>query len=179
VEKLRVYLGDRKKLELADVEELVCPIRGSQPWDLADAMAQRDLVKSLRVLNRLLDQKTAGVYIMAILEARFKEFLVYREAMDRGWLRTGGAGRASPWELPEEMALQVGQILGKDPRTLPGFIVNQRVRQASAFKKNEILRIQRRLLEAHRMLVTGVAEEQWVLEMMLIRILRRPAPRPA
>ena len=173
VEKLRVYLGDRKKVSLDDVEAVVCSVRGCQPWDLSDAVAQRDLVKSLRVLNRLLDQKTAGVYIMAILEARFKEFLVYREALDRGWLRVGSSGRGSPWELPGETAAQLTGILGKDPRTIPGFIMNQRVRQAQAFRKTEILRIQRQLLEAHRMLLTGVAGERWVLEMMLIRMLRR------
>jgi DNA polymerase-3 subunit delta len=173
VEKLRVYLGDRKKVTLDDVEAVVCSVRGNQPWDLADAVCQRDLVKALRVLNRLLYQKVAGVYIMALLEGRFKEFLVYREAMDRGWLRAGNAGRGSPWELPEETAKQLALILGKDPRTVPGFIMNQRVKQAQAFKKVEILRIQKRLLEAHRMLLTGVADEQWVIEMLLIRILRR------
>jgi DNA polymerase-3 subunit delta len=179
VEKLRVYLGDVKKVTLDDVEAVVCSVRGSQPWDLADAVVQRDLVKALRVLTRLLDQKTAGVYIMAILEGRFKEFLVYREALDRGWLRAGASGRGSPWDgLPEETAVQLTAILGKDPRTVPGFIMNQRVRQAQAFKKSEILRIQKRLLESHRMMVTGAADEQWILEMTLIRILRRPAPRP-
>ena len=84
----------------------------------------------------------------------------------------------TPNQPPEETAVQLTAILGKDPRTVPGFIMNQRVRQAQAFKKSEILRIQKRLLESHRMMVTGAADEQWILEMTLIRILRRPAPRP-
>jgi DNA polymerase-3 subunit delta len=177
VEKLLVYLGDRKRVEMADVEAVVCSVRGSQPWDLADAMAERNLVKSLQILNRLLFHKTAPVFIMAILEGRFRELLVYSEAMERGWIRETAYGKGSPWEgLPEEAAASLASILGKDPRGMPGFLVNQRIKQARQFRKAEILRIRKRLLETHRQLLTTSLDEQQALELMLVKILRRRAP---
>jgi DNA polymerase-3 subunit delta len=184
VEKLRNYLGERKEVTRDDIEAVVCSVRGSQAWDLADAVVERKLVKALQVLNRLLYQKTSALYIMSILEGRFREFLVYREAMERGWVRTssGSYGRMNAsWDgIPEEAAALVGEILGKDPRTMPGFITGLRAQQAMVFSKPAILKIQKRLLEAHRLLLTTPTEPQWILEMLLIRILgRRPAAAPA
>ncbi len=183
VEKLRNYLGDRKEVTRDDVEAVVCSVRGSQAWDLADAVADRKLGKALQVLNRLLYQKTSPLYIMAILEGRFREFLVYREALDRGWLRmsTGASGRTNvSWEgIPEADAAMVAEILGKDPRGLPAFITGLRAQQAMVFSKPAILKIQKRLMESHRLLLTTSTEPQWILEMLLIRILgRRPAVNP-
>jgi DNA polymerase III subunit delta len=180
VEKLRNYLGDRKEVTREDIEAVVCSVRGSQAWDLADAVVERKLVKALQVLNRLLYQKTSPLYIMSIMEGRFREFLVYREAMERGWLRTssGSYGRTNAsWEgIPEEAAALVGEILGKDPHTIPSFIAGMRAQQAMVFSKPAIMKIQKRLMEAHRLLLTTPTEPQWILEMLLIRILgRRPA----
>ncbi len=184
VEKLRNYLGDRKEVTRDDIEAVVSSVRGSQAWDLADAVVERKLVKALQVLNRLLYQKTSPLYIMSILEGRFREFLVYREAMERGWLRTskGSYGRMNAsWEgIPEEAAALVGEILGKDPRALPAFLTGMRAQQAMVFSKPAILKIQSRLMESHRLLLTTSTEPQWILEMLLIRILgRRPAATSA
>ena len=180
VEKLRLYLGDVKRVTREDVEAVVCSVRGSQPWDLADALAERNLGKSLKVLDRLLDQKTYPAAIMGILENRFREFLVYREGMERGWVRpTSGYGSGSPWgTMPEDAVAVAAKILGKDPRSLPGFVASIRVKQAQAFSKAEILRIQRLLLETHRQLLTTGTDPQRLLELMLIKLLRRAPRKP-
>jgi len=184
VEKLRLYLGDAKRVTREDVEAVVCSVRGSQPWDLADALAERNLGKSLKVLDRLLDQKVYPTAILVILENRFREFLVYREGLERGWLKpSSGYGSGSPWgNMPEDAAALAARILGKDPRSLPGFVAGIRVRQAQAFSKVEILRGQRLLLETHRQLLTTGTDPQRLLELMLIKLLRRaskPPIRPA
>ncbi len=182
VEKLSLYAGERRRITVADVEAVVCAVRGSQPWDLADAVLGRDLGKALQVLSRLLFQKTNSVFLVTVLEGRFRELLAYREALDRGWLRPppaygrGGGG----WDgMPEEAATLMTGILGKDPRALPGFVTGIRAKQAMVFSKPAIRRIQKRLLEAHRLMVTSPTDPQWILELLLIRILgRRPAARP-
>lgn len=180
VEKLRLYLGDAKRVTREDVEAVVCSVRGSQPWDLADALAEQNLGKSLKVLDRLLDQKVYPTAIMSILEGRFREFLVYREGMERGWLRpASGYGQGSPWAaMPEDAAALAARILGKDPRTLPGFVAGIRVKQARAFSKAEILRIQRLMLETHRRLLTTGTDPRRLLELMLIKLLRRAPKAP-
>lgn len=177
VEKLKMYAGDRKRITVEDVEAVVSSIRGNQTWDLADAVAERKLGKALEILNRLLYQKTFPPLIMSVLEGRFREFLVYREAQERGWVRTPAKfEKTSPWSgCPEEAAALVTEILGKDPRTMPGFVVGIRFRQAMGFTKPEILRIQRMLLDAHRQLLTTGTDDQWLLELMLIKMLRRPS----
>lgn len=183
VEKLKLYAGDRQRITVADVEAVVCAVRGSQPWDLADAVLGRDLGKALQVLNRLLFQKTNSVFLVTVLEGRFRELLAYREAIDRGWLKPppaygrGGGG----WDgMPEEAGVLMTGILGKDPRAMPGFVTGIRAKQAMVFSKPAIRRIQKRLLEAHRLMVTSPTDTQWILELLLIRILgRRPAARKA
>ena len=184
VEKLSLYRGPAARITRADVETLVPPLRDAQPWDLAEALADRNLARCLRVLDRLFVQKSPAPQILAILENQFRELLVYREFLDRGWLRpVAGYGRGSPWDAaPESAAALAAQLFKRDPRTQPGFLANLRCQRAAQFTKAEILQIRKRLLEADRQIKTTGTDPQRLLELMLIRILgapREPGARPA
>ena len=117
VEKLSVYLGDRKNVQIADVQTIVSPSREAISWDLADAVGNRDLPGTLKVLRQLLFQGENEVGLIISLENRFRDLLLYREAFDRKWLNVSGQ---EPWlkvewrQSPEVEAFATSLV--KDPR---------------------------------------------------------------
>ena len=52
IEKLSVYVGDRREVTMADVDMIVSSTGELAAWDFADAVGARDLPKALSVLRR-------------------------------------------------------------------------------------------------------------------------------
>jgi DNA polymerase-3 subunit delta len=187
VEKLSAYLGaESRSVTENDVAAIVSYSRDVPAWDLADAFGNRDLAQALRVLRQLLFQKVWPGLLLIAIQGRIRELLVYREALDRGWLSVGG--REASWKtLPDETEQAFKAAFERDPRKLHPYVVGIRARQAANFTMRELLACQREAVAAHETIVSSTTPERWVLESLLTRCLgvRRqarsaaPARRPA
>ena len=106
LEKLLSYTGGRKKITAADVKAITSSSRSALAWDLADAVGNQDLKEATAVLRQLLFQKEEPIGLMVLLEARVRELLLYRQALDAGWLREKSSygKRAYQWgEVPADV----------------------------------------------------------------------------
>jgi DNA polymerase-3 subunit delta len=56
LKKLAIYVGDRSKIELEDVDRLVGNNRAANTWKIFDEMAAGNLKEGLAILHRLFDQ---------------------------------------------------------------------------------------------------------------------------
>jgi DNA polymerase III subunit delta len=172
VEKLSVYLGDRKNVQVADVHAIVSPSREAISWDLADAVGNRDLAGTLKVLRQLLFQGENEVALIISLENRFRDLLLYREAMDRKWLSVSGQ---EPWlkvewrQSPEVDAF--ASALAKDPRTANIYRAGKLVAQAKLYSRQELIRCQALTLSAHETIVSSTSAKDLMLEFLLIKLL--------
>ena len=178
VEKLSVYLGDRKSVQVADVHAIVSPSREAISWDLADAVGNRDLAGTLKVLRQLLFQGENEVGLIISLENRFRDLLMYREAMDRKWLSVTGE---EPWlkvewrQSPEVDAF--ASSLVKDPRTVNIYRAGKLVAQAKRYSRQELIRCQALTLSAHETIVSSTSAKELMLEFLLIKLLGSVPPR--
>ncbi len=178
VEKLVVYLGDRKSVQTADVQDIVSPSREAITWDLADAVGDRDLPGTLKVLRQLLFQGENEVGLIISLENRFRDLLMYREALDRKWLSVSGQ---EPWlkvewrQSPDVDAF--ASSLAKDPRSTNVYRAGKLVAQARQYTRQELMRCQALTLSAHETIVSSTSAKELMLEFLLIKILG--AARPA
>lgn len=172
--KLATYLGERKSLTLQDVEGLVSPSRGALPWDLPDAIGRRQLGDSIRVLRRLLFQKETPFRLLAAVEGRVRELIVYREAIDKGWLR-GVRQHGDPsyeWgRVPPEADALLGQGLGRDPRATNPYRVKLLAAQAVLFTREELYSFLSMIAQASRRLVSSGISEALVLELLILQML--------
>ena len=87
IEKLRDYLGTRKKITRADVEAMVASERTTTVWELADLLASRQGRKSLEFLDRLLrdgEEPLGMVGAMTWMYRKLIEASEIRGAMN-GW----------------------------------------------------------------------------------------------
>jgi DNA polymerase-3 subunit delta len=178
VEKLSVYLGDRKNVQVADVRAIVSASREAISWDLADAVGNRDLAGTLKVLRQLLFQGENEVGLIISLENRFRDLLMYREAMDRKWLNVTGE---EPWlkvewrQSPEVDAF--ASSLAKDPRTVNIYRAGKLVAQAKRYSRQELIRCQALTLSAHETIVSSTSAKELMLEFLLIKLLGSVPPR--
>lgn len=173
IEKLALYLGDRKAVRVEDIDAIVSPAREAVGWDLAEAIASRRLAQTLRVLRRLLYQKEQPVGLLALIESRMRDLLAVRALMDRGWLRLSGAGRNEQpvWDESEAAREAIAALV---PSLKSGHPYRTVVlcREAQGFPPGELRRWHDHLLKLHERMTSGLAPPELLLELGLIEMMK-------
>lgn len=173
-EKLALFLGDRRRATVEDIKAIVSTTLTSVMWDLLDDVGDRKLPEALSVLRDLLAGKENPIGIVASLSSRMRDLLLYREGLDKGWVRIkGGGGReTAEWMgIPADAVEVIASILKRPPETIHPFVVTKMAQQARRYSALALRRNQRVLTETYETLVTSSVPNQTVLELMLIRIM--------
>lgn len=168
-EKLAVYLGDRRDVRIEDIAAIVCRSARIPPWDLADAVTDGDLSRALAILRQLLAQGEEPIGLAAALETRFRDLIVLREALDRGWARVVGRNRLEWVERPEADAKL--SVLTRDPRTWHPYRAAQLAAQAAKWEMNDLRRAHAEIVAAQEKLVSSAVPAALQLEWLLVRLL--------
>lgn len=169
--KLSLYVGDRTNVTVADVEAVTSSSRTSIAWDLSDAFGEKDLVRTLKVLRRLLYQNESEVGIIISLQQRIRDLMIYREALDRGWVRQGGRWYEWGQVSPEAEAFFSG-AMKSDPRKTHPFRANLLACQAAKFSLPELRAMLKISVKSHERLVSSSESKESVLETLIVRLLR-------
>ena len=169
-EKLSLYLGEERHATVRDVQAVVSSSLTSVMWDLQDAVGDRNLGSALEVLRDLLASRESEIRIISSIAGRMRDLLLYREALDRGWLRSKGGG--VEWGgVPEAAEAVLATCFKRDPRTVHPFVVGKMAKQARCYALATLRRNQGILMEAYEDLVSSPVPKQTILELMLVRIM--------
>src|SRR5260370_41708524 len=82
LEKLILYVGEKKKITLGDVETMVLAAKQRSLYELTDAISSKDRVRTLQVLDALLstgDGEEAAIGHLYMLAKTFRQMLVILE----------------------------------------------------------------------------------------------------
>jgi DNA polymerase III subunit delta len=82
LEKLLLYVGDKKRITLGDVETMVLAAKQRSLYELTDAISSKDRVKALEVLDAILttgDGEEAAIGHLYMLSKTFRQMLVIME----------------------------------------------------------------------------------------------------
>jgi DNA polymerase-3 subunit delta len=82
VEKLLTYTWGKKKLDLKDVNFVVGISRKYNTWEFTDAVARKDIKKSLIILAKLLEMKQSAVGLIMDLTRRLRILIHIRTMLD-------------------------------------------------------------------------------------------------
>lgn len=171
LEKLQIYLGDRREVTADDVMTIVSPARERGYGELANAFCTRDLAATLSVLRQLIHQKESPVGLVISLENRVRDLLVYRSAHERGLLRVSGGDWPKIDFSSSPDAEAFFSHLANDPRKANPFWAGKLAAWALAFPSGGLGRILRILVEEHARMTEGVAAPETLLEWALIKCL--------
>lgn len=171
VEKLSLYLGERKTVTPADVAIIVAASKDSATWDLVDAVADRNMALALQVLNQLLFQGDNAVAMIIAIENRFRELALFRDCIDLRILTVSSYGRGAnlKWsDHPKVEELFSGMT--PDPRKIHSFRAGLLAGQAKKYAAAELNERLDWLLNTHQQLVTTGLPGGVLLEILVIRM---------
>ena len=179
IEKLSLYLGDRKTVAAADVQLMVAPVRESKFWEFADTFCDGDLADTLQVMRRMFEQGVSPVGLIVGLQNRLREIVVLADCLKRGWARvSGGDWHKLSWSLPPEGEALLA-TLAKDPRKGNPYAVAKMAAQANRLPPARWYRWLNAAVDAQAAMTGGDAVAPEVaLEIFAARILGELAAQP-
>ena len=172
IEKLALYVGDRKAVSAEDVRLMVAPMRESKFWEFADTFCDGDLADTLEVMRRMFEQGVSPVALIVGLENRLREIVVLSDCLKRGWARvSGGNWPRLTWSLPPEGEALLA-TLAKDPRKGNPYAVAMMAAQANRLPPARWYRWLNAAVDAHAAMTGGDAVDPEVaLELFAARVL--------
>jgi len=182
VEKLDLYLNDRRDVAVGDVRAIVSSSRETAAWDFADAVGQRDIAWALKVLGQLVSQKESIMRLVAGLERRFAQLIVLRTAIDRRWARVQykGSWGSVAWDAPPEAERLLGSLDKDDPRKINPYRVVKLAAQAECYSLSELVAAREQVVRARSRMVSTAVSQTLILELLLMKLIgagQRPSAR--
>jgi DNA polymerase-3 subunit delta len=168
--KLSVYMGDRKQVAPEDIAAVVSTTRDYFVWDLEDAVVQGNLREALTILRRLLFQREDPIRLVNTLETRFRYLLILQEAVQNGWINPKAGKTYGGGSLPPQLA----GIFEGDRRMANPYTRNILAQQAAGFTHAALLKALRQILTVRQQLVSSRTPPALLMEMLLIRLCRKP-----
>ncbi len=174
LQKMRAYLGtERNEVTAADVAA-VTSVGGDEPelWAIHDAVSQRSPAALLKAVAPY-EKDGSGILVATVMEKYFREALVCRDAIDRGWLDKWG--RWSDKTPPAARAAL--DAAGFGPSTAKNaWAVKNAVKRALPFTLTELRLARYRMLAAREKLVSSDAGAALVVS-ELLRTISKPRTR--
>jgi len=153
IERLILYVGDRKLIELKDVEEAVTETHQRDVFELTDAVGQRRLGRALSYLHNLIENGQPPPLILHMLARHFRILSKAREVESRMMDRS-----------------EIARYLGVNP-----FYVNNYVAQAKNFSKRELRQSFQTLHRCDREIKSSRLPRERVIERAIVSITEKKA----
>ena len=171
LQKMRAYLGTERNEVTAEDVAAVTSVGGDEPelWAIHDAVAQRSPSALLKALAPY-EKDGSGILIATVMEKYFREAIVCRDALDRGWLDKWGrwSDKMSPATREALDAAGFGPTTAKN-----SWAVKNAVRRALPFTLTELRVARYRMLAAREKLVSSDADGALVAT-ELLRSISKP-----
>ena len=148
VERLAVYVGDRKSITINDIEEVIATTRQRNVFELCKAVGEGNRARSLAVLSSMLGARESGVRIVAMLARHVRQL----------WTASGLVAKRL-----DKFAL--AQALG-----MPPFFVDELVTQARRFDRPTFELMHDALYRADKSLKSSKLEDDRILEKLILEL---------
>jgi len=160
LEKLVLYVAEKKHITLGDVETLVLAAKQSSLYELTDAISAKDKARALAVLDALLSSgegEEAAIGHLHMLARTFRQMLVILERNVRD-------------------SRTIWQALWQGFR-VPPFAAEDIIRQARRYKsRSELTRAIKLIARADLALRSNPPGKRLVLEQLVLQLAEEPKP---
>jgi DNA polymerase-3 subunit delta len=182
VEKLALYVGDRKAIEFEDVATICTRNKTARAFALGDALGDRDLPRVLARLDEALwdvklDPQKSEIGLLYGLITKVRAMLLLKEMLREGWVKPETSydrfkaqlGRVPADQLPEDRRF--------NPLALNPYVLFKALPQVSRYSQAELVRAMDLLFQCNLRLVSSGLEESVVVQQALVQIVGNPKPR--
>jgi DNA polymerase III subunit delta len=151
IERLAIFVGDKKTISAADVEQVVATTRQRNVFELCNAVGEGDRGRALAVLGSMLGAREAPVRIVAMLARHVRQLWTAHGLLKR---------KLDKFEL--------AQALGVPPFFVDGIAAQARKRDAAGFA-----RMHDAVFRADKTLKSSRLDDDRIMEQLILELTDR------
>jgi DNA polymerase-3 subunit delta len=178
VEKLSLYVGDRKEIGMEDVAAICTRNKMARAFALGDALGDRDLPKLLKRLDEELwavkfDSQKSEIGLLYGLISKVRALLLLKEMLREGWIKPDGDYNRFKAQLERVPTDKLPADRRFNPLALNPYVLYKALPQVKQYTQAELVRAMDLLLQCNQRLVSSRLDESLVLQQALVQIAGR------
>jgi DNA polymerase-3 subunit delta len=180
IEKLCLFAGNRKQIEVADVTAVCTRNKTARAFALGDALGDRDLPRLLQRLDEELweiktNSQKSEIGLLYALIGKVRAMLLLKEMLREGWIKQemDYARFKAQWERVPAGKLPADRRY--NPLALNPYVLYKALPQVKKYAQSELVRAMGLLLRCNQRLVSSGLDEALVLQQTLVQIVAPPA----
>jgi DNA polymerase III subunit delta len=176
VEKLTLFIGERKKIEFSDVAAICSRNKTARAFALGDALGDRDLPRLLKRLDEELwetkfDKDKSEIGLLYGLISKVRALIFLKEMLNEGWIRPTSDYNNFKAQLERVPAEKLPADKKFNPLALNPYVLYKALAQARKYSSSELVRAMEVLLRCNQRLVSSGLDEALVLQQALVQIV--------
>ena len=175
IEKLTLYVGDRKQIETPDVAAVCTRNKLARAFALADALGERNLAALLRRLDEELwdmqfDKDKSEIGLLYGLISKVRAMLLLKEMVREGWVKENAEYGPFKSQLERIPADRFPADKKFNPLSMHPYALHRSLAQSKNYSSTELVRAMDLLLACNQKLVSSGLDEALVLQQTLVQI---------
>ncbi len=172
LEKIDLYLGTERRVRAEQVRELVPLSRAGVIFELANALAARDLERALTLVRRLLDQgeSAIGILLVAILPT-IRNLLLAKDLMERHRIPRPSAPFTFISALNRLPESATEHLPRKKDGSINAYALGIAAQHAHRFETEQLTAGLEACLEANLQLVSSQLDHELILTEVVVKLL--------
>ncbi|PWU12451.1 MAG: DNA polymerase III subunit delta [Verrucomicrobia bacterium] len=176
IEKLALYVGEKKEIELADVTAICARSKTVRAFALGDALGARNLPELLSRLDEelwevKLDPKKSEIGLLYGLISKVRAMILLKEMLREGWVKPEADYYRFKSQLDRVPADKLPQDKRFNPLALNPYVLFKAVAHVNRYTQEELVRAMDLLLVCNQRLVSSSLDESLVLQQTLVQIV--------
>ena len=181
IEKLCLFVGNRKQIEAGDVAAICTRNKTARAFALGDALGDRDLPRLLRRLDEELwelkfNSQKSEIGLLYGLISKVRAMLLLKEMLCEDWIKPEMDYNRFKAQLERVPAEKLPADRRFNPLSLNPYVLYKALPHAKKYTRNELVRAMDLLLRCNQRLVSSGLDEALVLQQALVQIV---APQAA
>jgi len=172
LEKIDLFLGEDRAVNVDLVRELVPLTRAGVIFDLSNALAERDLERALELVRRLLDQgeSAIGILLVAILPT-VRNLLLAKDLMERHRMSRPHVPFPFISAVNRLPADAIAHLPRKKDGTVNAYALGIAAQNAHRFSTEQLIAGMQACLAANLQLVTTQLDHELILTEVVVKLL--------
>ena len=172
LEKIDIFLGNERRVNVELVRELVPLSRAGVIFELGNALAERDLERALTLVRRLLDQgeSAIGILLVAILPT-IRNLLLAKDLMERHRLPRPHAPFHFISAINRLQDTATEHLPRKKDGSINAYALGIAAQNAHRFETGQLVAGMQACLEANLQLVTTQLDHELILTEVVVKLL--------
>jgi DNA polymerase III subunit delta len=179
VEKVSLYVGNRKEIEFDDVAAICTKNKMARAFALGDALGDRDLPRLLQRLDEelwevKLDPQKSEIGLLYGLISKVRAMILLKEMLREGWIKPEIDYGRFKAQLERVPANQLPEDKRFNPLAINPYVLYKALPQAKRYSQAELIRAMELLIRCNHRLVSSSLDESLVLQQTLVQIVGSP-----